>query len=121
MDLFIWIYLFIFAEEEGGCGRTPLRARAAAALAPPGGVGEGRALGKRRGLREDRRACACAHPAAGLQTGAETEAASAGGPVRRRRGLACGGPPGTRPGLFFFFFLVCVLPPPSTRCASALL
>lgn len=66
------------------------------------GVGEGKALGKRRGLREDRRLRVRA-----LQSGvwgAEETARAAGGAVRRRRGLACGARARGRADFFFIIF-----------------
>lgn len=109
---FLTLKLFIFAGDL--CAR-------AAALALLAGWGRGRRWAN-GGVCARTVACACAQPVAGLE-GAEEAAASAGGAVRRRRGLACGGPrhaAGTffslSPFIGFFFFFKSVSP-----CASALL
>lgn len=75
-----------------------------------GGVGEGQTLGKRRGLREDRRLRVRGIP----RWGVEETARAAAGALRRRRGLACGG---QARGLAVFLYRFPVWPPAQAHCS----
>ena len=73
-------------------------------------MGEGQTLGKRRGLREDRRLRVRGIP----RWGVEETARAAAGALRRRRGLACGG---QARGLAVFLYRFPVWPPAQAHCS----